>query len=116
MFSVGLFLHGSLLCAFFPPLPPAGFGGKTGRSEETVMERNWSGGVTDEWQQRWRDNQRNGSISSSDKYLNFKGASADMGGGEGGGGSSAQTPAPPPPSPLASPLSQSSPHAAVFRS
>lgn len=43
------------------------------------MEGNWSGGVTDEWQQRGRDNQRNGSISSSDKYLNFKGASADRG-------------------------------------
>lgn len=50
-----------------------------GRSEETVMERNWSGGGTDEWQQRGRDNQRNGSIFSSDKYLNFKGASADTG-------------------------------------
>lgn len=43
------------------------------------MERNWSGGVTDEWQQRGSDNQRNGSISSSDKYLNFKGAPTDTG-------------------------------------
>lgn len=43
------------------------------------MGRNWSGGVTDEWQQRGRDNQRNGSISSSDKYLNFKGAPTDTG-------------------------------------
>lgn len=56
------------------------------------MERKWSSGVTDEWQQRGRDNQRNGSISSSDKYLNFKGASADTGMWKRG-----TSPAPPPP-------------------
>lgn len=73
--------------SFFALLPPLLFlffsscwcWRQDGRSEETVMERKWSSGVTDEWQQRGRDNQRNGSISSSDKYLNFKGASADTG-------------------------------------
>lgn len=76
------------------------------------MERNWSGGVTDEWQQGGRDNQRIGSILSSDKYLNFKGASADTGMWK-----LHPSPAPPPSSTTpASPLSQSSHHAAVFRS
>lgn len=58
-----------------------------------------------------RDNQRIGSISSSDKYLNFKGACADTGRWE-----LHPSPAPPPSPTPASPLSQSSHHAAVFRS